>query len=120
MSSPSAPSPRVAPFADVRDIGALLQRAGFALPVTDVETVKVRYGDAFALCRDLRAMGATNALLARRRSGGRAPADGGVLGTVGCAEYAQHLVGVAILIRQPMVGGLFVMDARQQPALFDA
>jgi SAM-dependent methyltransferase len=60
-------SPRVAPFADVRDIGALLQRAGFALPVTDVETVKVRYGDAFALCRDLRAMGATNALLARRR-----------------------------------------------------
>lgn len=60
-------SPRVAPFADVRDMGALLQRAGFALPVTDVETVKVRYANAFALCRDLRAMGAANALFDRRR-----------------------------------------------------
>lgn len=60
-------SPRVIPFADVRDIGGLLQRAGFALPVADVETVMVRYGDMFALMRDLRAMGATNALVARSR-----------------------------------------------------
>ncbi|WP_439573945.1 methyltransferase domain-containing protein [Phreatobacter sp.] len=60
-------SPRVAPFADVRDIGALLQRAGFALPVTDSDRLTVRYGDVFALMRDLRAMGATNPLLARRR-----------------------------------------------------
>lgn len=60
-------SPRVAPFADVRDIGALLQRAGFALPVTDTDRVVVRYGDVFALMRDLRAMGATNPLRDRRR-----------------------------------------------------
>lgn len=60
-------SPRVAPFADVRDVGALLQRAGFALPVTDSDRLTVRYGDVFALMRDLRAMGATNPLMARRR-----------------------------------------------------
>jgi SAM-dependent methyltransferase len=61
-------SPRVAPFADLRDLGALLQRAGFALPVTDVDRVTVRYDTAFALMHDLRRMGATNALLDRRRS----------------------------------------------------
>jgi SAM-dependent methyltransferase len=60
-------SPRVAPFADVRDAGALLQRAGFALPVTDVETVTVRYDSLFALLRDLRGMGATNTLADRSR-----------------------------------------------------
>ncbi|MEW6437190.1 MAG: methyltransferase domain-containing protein [Pseudomonadota bacterium] len=58
-------SPRVAPFADLRDIGALLQRAGFALPVTDVETLTVRYPHLFALFADLRAMGATNTLIER-------------------------------------------------------
>lgn len=61
-------SPRVAPFADVRDLGQLLQRAGFALPVADSEPVRVRYGDPFALLRDLRAMGLTNALNERRRT----------------------------------------------------
>jgi len=60
-------SPRVAPFADLRELGALLQRAGFALPVTDVDRVIVRYDSAFAVMHDLRRMGATNALLARRR-----------------------------------------------------
>lgn len=60
-------SPRVSPFADVRDMGALLQRAGFALPVADAETTLVRYGDFFALLADLRAMGAANALFARSR-----------------------------------------------------
>jgi len=61
-------SPRVAPFADLRDLGALLQRAGFALPVTDVDRIIVRYDSAFALMRDLRRMGATNTLLDRRRT----------------------------------------------------
>jgi SAM-dependent methyltransferase len=61
-------SPRVAPFADLRDLGALLQRAGFALPVTDTDRLIVRYDSAFALMHDLRRMGATNALLARRRT----------------------------------------------------
>jgi SAM-dependent methyltransferase len=61
-------SPRVIPFPDVRDIGALLQRAGFALPVTDTETYTVRYDSLFALIRDLRAMGMTSPLAARSRS----------------------------------------------------
>jgi SAM-dependent methyltransferase len=61
-------SPRVAPSADLRDIGQLLQRAGLALPVTDVDRVVVRYDNAFALMHDLRRMAATNILLERRRA----------------------------------------------------
>jgi SAM-dependent methyltransferase len=61
-------SPRVAPFIDARDGGALLQRAGFALPVTDVDRVTVRYASAFGLMGDLRRMGATNPLVERRRT----------------------------------------------------
>ena len=61
-------SPRVAPSADLRDIGHLLQRAGLALPVTDVDRVVVRYDNAFALMRDIRGMGATNMLVERRRT----------------------------------------------------
>ena len=60
-------SPRVAPFADVREMGALLQRAGLALPVTDIERITVRYASPFRLMSDLRRMGATNALTERRR-----------------------------------------------------
>ncbi len=60
-------SPRVAPFADVRDLGGLLQRAGFALPVADVERTNVRYRDFGGLLRDLRAMGETNAQEQRLR-----------------------------------------------------
>lgn len=62
-------SPRIAPFADLRDMGSLLQRAGFALPVVDSELVTVRYRDIFGLLRDLRALGWTNALTARRNTG---------------------------------------------------
>jgi SAM-dependent methyltransferase len=61
-------SPRVMPFADLRDLGAVLQRAGFALPVTDVERITVRYASPFALMHDLRRMGATNVLVERRRT----------------------------------------------------
>jgi SAM-dependent methyltransferase len=61
-------SPRVAPFADLRDVGALLQRAGFALPVTDVDRIVVRYESALALMADLRRRGATNILRERRRT----------------------------------------------------
>ncbi len=60
-------SPRVAPFADVRDLGALLQRAQFALPVVDSETVVVTYTDPLALMHELRGMGAANILRARSR-----------------------------------------------------
>jgi SAM-dependent methyltransferase len=61
-------SPRVAPSADLRDVGGLLQRAKLALPVTDVDRIVVRYGSAFALMADLRRMGATNVLVERRRT----------------------------------------------------
>ncbi len=60
-------SPRVAPFADVRDLGGLLQRAGFALPVVDSEVVTVTYASPLALMHEVRAMGASNMLVARRR-----------------------------------------------------
>lgn len=60
-------SPRVFPFTDVRDMGGLLQRAGFALPVADSETVTVRYPDLFGLMADLRAMGGSNVLKERSR-----------------------------------------------------
>jgi SAM-dependent methyltransferase len=61
-------SPRVAPFADVRELGALLQRAGFALPVVDRDRLTVRYDSGLSLMRDLRRMGATNILHERRRT----------------------------------------------------
>jgi SAM-dependent methyltransferase len=60
-------SPRVYPFADVRDLGGLLQRAGFALPVADVERTTVLYREFSSLVRDLRALAETNALTERSR-----------------------------------------------------
>ncbi len=60
-------SPRVAPFVDVRALGSLMQRAGFALPVVDLDRATVRYGDLFALMNDLRAFGGANALHDRSR-----------------------------------------------------
>jgi NADH dehydrogenase [ubiquinone] 1 alpha subcomplex assembly factor 5 len=60
-------SPRVAPFADVRDLGGLLQRAGLALPVVDADVVTVAYATPLHLMRELRAMGASNMLTERRR-----------------------------------------------------
>lgn len=60
-------SPRVAPFADVRELGGLLQRAGFALPVADADTLTVTYASALALMAELKGMGASNMLSARRR-----------------------------------------------------
>ena len=60
-------SPRVFPFVEIRDLGSLLQRAGFALPVVDSEVLTVRYPSMFELMRDLRAMGATNSLSERQR-----------------------------------------------------
>lgn len=60
-------SPRVAPFADVRDCGGLLQRAGFALPVVDADVLTVGYASALDLMREVRAMGASNMLCERSR-----------------------------------------------------
>jgi NADH dehydrogenase [ubiquinone] 1 alpha subcomplex assembly factor 5 len=64
-------SPRVSPFADVRDAGGLLQRAGFALPVVDTETIEVRYPDPLKLMADLRGMGESNAVRHRRKKASR-------------------------------------------------
>lgn len=62
-----AASLHVSPFVDLRDAAGLMQRAGFAMPVVDLETITVTYGDVFRLMRDLRGMGEQNALAARRR-----------------------------------------------------
>jgi SAM-dependent methyltransferase len=61
-------SPRVSPFVDVRDAGALLQRAGFSLPVADFDTLDVTYGNPMTLLADLRGMGESNAVKARRKN----------------------------------------------------
>jgi SAM-dependent methyltransferase len=61
-------SPRVAPFADVRELGRLLQRAGFALPVADSDTVRVTYSSPLALMQEIKSMGASNMLTERRRT----------------------------------------------------
>ena len=60
-------APRVSPFPELRDCAALLQRAGFALPVADLEEIRLLYADPFALLRDLRASGETNAVRQRDR-----------------------------------------------------
>ena len=60
-------SPRISPFADLRDAAGLLQRAGFALPVADSETIDVDYENALALMRDLNSMGESNLVVERRR-----------------------------------------------------
>jgi SAM-dependent methyltransferase len=78
-------SPRVSPFADVRDLGGLLQRAGFNLPVADVERTVVRYGAFQTLVDDLRAAGETNALVQRART----PLRRDVL-AASLAHYAAH------------------------------
>lgn len=77
-------SPRVAPFCDVRDAGGLLQRAGFALPVVDTDRLKVRYDNALALMKDLKALGLSNSLAERHRS----LVTPGLLAMV-CAHYDQ-------------------------------
>ncbi|MBL8905246.1 MAG: methyltransferase domain-containing protein [Rhizobiales bacterium] len=61
-------SPRISPFVDIREWGVLLQRAGFALTVADADRLTLRYADALALMRELKALGLSNPLVSRRRS----------------------------------------------------
>jgi len=61
-------SPRISPFAEIRDAGALLQRAGFALPVTDVDTITLKYSSPFDVMKELRGMGEGNALVNRQKT----------------------------------------------------
>jgi SAM-dependent methyltransferase len=81
-------SPRVSPFADVRDLGGLLQRADFALAVADVERTAARYGDFSGLARDLRAHGLTNVLSERRKRFLRRDTLAAML-----AHYRTHYAG---------------------------
>jgi SAM-dependent methyltransferase len=78
-------SPRVAPMAEIRDLGGLLQRAGFAMPVADSERLVVTYATPLHLMRELRAMGETNILTARRRQ----PMRRATLMRA-CEIYAEH------------------------------
>jgi SAM-dependent methyltransferase len=78
-------SPRVAPMAEIRDLGALLQRAGFAMPVADTERLVVTYATPLHLMRELRAMGETNILTGRRRQ----PMRRATLMRA-CEIYARH------------------------------
>jgi len=75
MEASGGVSPRVSPFAEIKDAGGLLQRAGFALPVVDSDTLTVTYADAFALMREMRGLGESNTVLARRK----VPATRGLL-----------------------------------------
>jgi len=105
-------SPRVSPFADLRDAAGLLQRAGFAMPVADAEAIEVRYPDALALMRDLRAMAESNAVrdrrttLTRRETLARAAAiyaerHGGADGRVPATFDVLYLHGWAPHAAQP-------------------
>jgi NADH dehydrogenase [ubiquinone] 1 alpha subcomplex assembly factor 5 len=80
-------APRVSPFVDVRDAGMLLQRAGFALPLVDVDTITVTYDHALRLMQELRAMGEANALVER----GHAPLKRATL--LRACEIYQELFG---------------------------
>ena len=61
-------SPHISPFIDVRDAGSLMQRAGFALPVVNIERITATYSDAFSLMKELKGMGKNNALVKRQRT----------------------------------------------------
>ena len=78
-------SPRISPMAEIRDLGGLLQRAGFAMPVADAERLVVTYATPMHLMRELRAMGETNILTARRRQ----PMRRATLMRA-CEIYAEH------------------------------
>ena len=106
-------SPRVLPMGEIRDLGALMQRAGFALPVADNLTQVVRYRDFGRLVADLRAMGETNALAARprhfTRRGVLAAADGIYQGL---ATREGHLPATFELV---FLTGWAPHDSQQQP-----
>ncbi len=107
-------SPRVSPFIEVRTMGSLLQRAGFALPVTDIDRLTVRYGNLFDLFRDLRKMGATNALTERSRK----PLRRATLARA-AALYAEKFSDVDGKIRATFdllwISGWTPSDSQQKP-----
>ena len=107
-------SPRVSPFVDVRDAGALLQRAGFALPVSDVERLLVRYGDFFGLARDLRAHGFTNVLSQRSRKPLRRDTLSAMLTHYG-ARHGDHDGRIRARFETLYLTGWAPHESQQQP-----
>ncbi|MFN3868255.1 MAG: methyltransferase domain-containing protein [Hyphomicrobiaceae bacterium] len=108
-------SPRVSPSIEVRELGGLLQRAGFALPVVDSETITVAYATPLALMRDVKAMGASNFLNARRR----APVRRDVLVRT-CEIYAERFAradGKVIATFEVLSATAWAPDASQQKPL---
>lgn len=107
-------SPRVLPMAEIRDLGGLLQRAGFALPVADSYNREIHYRDALHLMRDLRAMGETNALADRLRHPTRA-----CVFTEAAARYTQNYVTaenrVAATFEIVFLTGWAPHDSQQKP-----
>lgn len=107
-------SPRVAPFTDVKTAGSLMQRAGFALPVTDQDHHSVRYASALHLMRDLRAMGLTNVLIERDRR----PLNRAVLAHA-IAIYAQRFADADGRVRATFeiisLSGWAPHESQQQP-----
>ncbi len=99
-------SPHVAPFADVRDAGSLLQRAGFALPVADAETVTVTYQNPMRLLADLRGMGESNVLASRSRQFLRRDV---------LLDAVQRLAGQAIPFEIAFLTGWAPHESQQQP-----
>ncbi|PWC36416.1 methyltransferase domain-containing protein [Azospirillum sp. TSO35-2] len=107
-------SPRVSPFAEIKDAGGLLQRAGFALPVVDSDTLTVTYSDAFALMRELRGMGESNAVLARRK----VPATRGLLFDAAqryAQLYAEPDGRIPVTFQVLYLAGWSPHESQQQP-----
>jgi SAM-dependent methyltransferase len=104
-------APRVSPFPELRDAAALLQRAGFALPVADAEDIALRYRTPLALFRDLRAAGETNAVRARdRRTPPRA------LFPAAAARLPQDPEGIPATLRLIVLTGWAPADSQPKPA----
>ncbi|MDB5372721.1 MAG: SAM-dependent methyltransferase, partial [Belnapia sp.] len=104
-------SPRVSPFPELRDLAGLLQRAGFALPVADAETLPVRYRTPLALLRDLRAAGETNAVLARD---GRVPPR--ALLPMALAALPRDAEGIPATLRLLVMTGWAPHESQSKPA----
>ncbi|MCJ7788484.1 MAG: methyltransferase domain-containing protein [Methyloceanibacter sp.] len=107
-------SPRVAPFADVRDYGALLQRAGFALPVADAETLTLTYPSPRELMREVRALGGGNVLLARSKT----PLPRRTLARAEAIYYARHSMPdgtVSATFEIVYLSGWSPHESQQQP-----
>jgi SAM-dependent methyltransferase len=103
-------SPRVSPFPELSDCAGLLQRAGFALPVADLDEITLLYADPLGLLRDLRAAGETNAVMARHR---RVPPR--ALFPVALAGLEMREGRIPAVLRMAMLTGWAPADSQPKP-----